>query len=199
MPINPGKDETQSEWMARCVPEMIGTGPDKRPQEQAVAACLTIWRDKDKAMRRTTTKQPAPAEGESREDFMERCVAETDDEAACSLAWENRSFKRKQPEPEEDESREDFMDRCLEETDGDQEACELAWDERKVTAIVSKTHAGKVEGMLFTLSDDSEDRMGDIVTSAGWQIENFKRNPIALGFHNPSFVVGTWEESARRG
>jgi HK97 family phage major capsid protein/HK97 family phage prohead protease len=46
MPIHPGKDETQSEWMSRCVPEMMGDG--KRPQEQAVAACLQMWRDKDK-------------------------------------------------------------------------------------------------------------------------------------------------------
>lgn len=43
MPIRPGKEETQSEWMGRCVPEMIGTGPDKRPQDQAVAICLDIW------------------------------------------------------------------------------------------------------------------------------------------------------------
>lgn len=44
MPIKPGKSETQSEWMERCVPEMMGDG--KRPQDQAVAACLTMWRDR---------------------------------------------------------------------------------------------------------------------------------------------------------
>ena len=43
MPIKPGKNETQEEWMGRCVPEMIGTGPDKRPNDQAVAICLDIW------------------------------------------------------------------------------------------------------------------------------------------------------------
>src|SRR5262245_16316566 len=46
MPIKPGKNETQDEWMARCVPEMMGDG--KRPQDQAVAACMQMWRDKDK-------------------------------------------------------------------------------------------------------------------------------------------------------
>src|SRR6516162_3304496 len=46
MPISPGKDETQDEWMARCVPEMMGeSGGTKRPQEQAVAACMQMWRD----------------------------------------------------------------------------------------------------------------------------------------------------------
>jgi hypothetical protein len=48
VPINPHADETQSEWMSRCVPEMIGSGSDKRPREQAVAACLQIWRDRNK-------------------------------------------------------------------------------------------------------------------------------------------------------
>ena len=46
MPIHPGKNETQSEWMGRCVPEMMGDG--KRPNDQAVAACMQLWRDKDK-------------------------------------------------------------------------------------------------------------------------------------------------------
>ena len=35
--------------MHRCVPDMMGqNGGTKRPNEQAVAACLTMWRDKDK-------------------------------------------------------------------------------------------------------------------------------------------------------
>jgi HK97 family phage prohead protease len=46
MPIKPGKDESQSDWMARCVPEMMGqNGGTKRPNDQAVAACSTMWRD----------------------------------------------------------------------------------------------------------------------------------------------------------
>jgi len=45
MPVPPPKkDETQSEFMSRCVPAEIGTGPDKRPQDQAVAMCLSQWR-----------------------------------------------------------------------------------------------------------------------------------------------------------
>ncbi len=48
MPIRPGKNETEQEWMGRCVPEMIGTGPDKRPQAQAVAICMDIWANRNK-------------------------------------------------------------------------------------------------------------------------------------------------------
>jgi hypothetical protein len=45
MPMKPRAGESQSDFMARCVPDMVGSGADKRPQEQAVAACMQIWRD----------------------------------------------------------------------------------------------------------------------------------------------------------
>lgn len=48
MPMKPHKGESQSDFMSRCVPEMMGDG--KRDQDQAVAACSQIWRDKDKHM-----------------------------------------------------------------------------------------------------------------------------------------------------
>lgn len=38
--------ETEKEWMAACVPARIGEGNE---QDQAAAACLNIWRNKDKA------------------------------------------------------------------------------------------------------------------------------------------------------
>lgn len=60
MPIHPGKNETQSEWMARCVPEMMGDG--KRPNEQAVAACLQMWRDRDKDADDVIVRAWAPLE-----------------------------------------------------------------------------------------------------------------------------------------
>lgn len=45
MPVPPPKKgETQSEFMHRCVPQEIGTGENKRPQDQAVAICLDMWR-----------------------------------------------------------------------------------------------------------------------------------------------------------
>jgi HK97 family phage prohead protease/HK97 family phage major capsid protein len=148
MPISPGKDETQSEFMARCVPEMIGTGPDKRPQAQAVAACLQIWRDRNKQI-----KQPAPDPDESYDDFMSRCVEETDDEEACQMAWEDRA----------------------------------------APAVIQKTHSGQVDGAEYVLSDESPDRIGDVIKADGWQLANFRRNPVALAFHRSDFVIGTWK------
>lgn len=41
----PKKDETENEWMGRCVPALIDEG---RPQEQAVAICRSMWRNRGK-------------------------------------------------------------------------------------------------------------------------------------------------------
>ena len=51
----------------------------------------------------------------------------------------------KQPEPEDDESYQDFMDRCVAETD-DEEACQMAWEDRAAPAVMHKTHAGQIDG-----------------------------------------------------
>jgi HK97 family phage prohead protease len=100
MPIKPGKDETQSEWMHRCVPDMMGDG--KREQEQAVAACLSMWRDekggsppKDGKMAALTMQ---PKKGEDFNAFVARCVPDamkadpdmTEERATdqCSVIWE---------------------------------------------------------------------------------------------------------------
>lgn len=168
MPMKPHKDESQSEFMSRCVPDMIGSGPDKRPKDQAVAACLTIWRDSSKASGPGVIKQSGDA-----------------------------------PYPEDDESESDFMDRCTQEVlddnpnmDEDQaaEMCSIAWEERKPKqeSIVHKTHSAPAIGREFILSDESLDRMGDVIDSKGWDLRGFKSNPVCLFNHNASFVIGRW-------
>jgi len=62
---------------------------------------------------------------------------------------------------------------------------------RKVfVAMVTK--AGDRE-LDFILSDNTKDRMGDIISPDGWVLDNFKKNPIALFNHNSSFPIGTWK------
>lgn len=46
----------------------------------------------------------------------------------------------------------------------------------------------------FILSDETKDRYGDIIEAKGWQLANFKANPIALFGHDNSFPIGTWEK-----
>src|SRR5215204_1652572 len=146
MPIHPGKDESQSEWMSRCMSEMSQS--EDRSKEQNVAACMQMWRDKDKKMLKVA-------------------------------------------EPEEDESKDDFMERCIDEG-GDESACELAWEERSAPPIVHKQKATNGGGMEFILSDETADRMGDVIISNGWVTENFRNNPVALFNHRSDFPIGTW-------
>ncbi len=56
---------------------------------------------------------------------------------------------------------------------------------------VRKTVAER-SGYDFVLSDETTDRMGDVVKADGWVLANFKKNPIALFGHNSSFPIGTW-------
>ena len=57
----PKPGEKQSEWMGRCVPVAVEEG---RPQKQAVAMCIQMWRDKDKKREaRSVTLVGAVAEG----------------------------------------------------------------------------------------------------------------------------------------
>jgi HK97 family phage prohead protease/HK97 family phage major capsid protein len=147
--MKPHKDESQSDFMARCVPEMIGTGSDKRPQEQAVAICYDIWRNKDKQM-----PDPGDYEDDEEDEFMSDCVDEIGNEDVCQLLWEDRSVA--------------------------------------AAGIKHKTHDGKVNGMDFVLSDETPDRMDDIIMSDGWDFKHFKKNPIALFGHRSDFPIGKW-------
>lgn len=45
----------------------------------------------------------------------------------------------------------------------------------------------------FVLSDESTDRMGDVIRADGWDLSSFKNNPIALYGHSHDNVIGKWE------
>jgi hypothetical protein len=49
MPMKPSPNEHQDDFMHRCVPEMTAGG--KRAQDQAVAACLNMWKEGQKSTR----------------------------------------------------------------------------------------------------------------------------------------------------
>lgn len=60
--------------------------------------------------------------------------------------------------------------------------------------IVHKTHAGKSgDGKTFVLSDETPDRMGDVIMAEGWDLADFRKNPIALFNHSKDWIVGTWK------
>jgi HK97 family phage prohead protease/HK97 family phage major capsid protein len=167
MPLpKPRKGESQDDFIGRCMHEAFGDdAPADRTQEQAVAMCMQAWRDKEKQY----------------DDF--------DDDVDV-------------PEPDDEEGHSDFMDRCVDElANGDAmmdedeatDACQMAWENRGAKDVTRKTHSDEVHGMEFILSDESVDRIGDSISSDGWSIEAFKRNPIALWQHRPDLPIGTWE------
>jgi HK97 family phage prohead protease len=167
MPIEPGKDESQDDWMARCMHEM-SQSPD-RTNEQNVAICMDAWREAHKSAAGQNGDQPM------------------------------RNQQRATPSPEPDEDHDTFIARCtaeleadgLDEDDADQ-VCEIAWEERGAKAPVVKTVAHPVRNFEFTLSDETEDRYGDIISADGWHLDNFRRNPSALFGHDHGFPIGKW-------
>lgn len=66
--------------------------------------------------------------------------------------------------------------------------------------VIRKTVAGKVAGsQTFVLSDDTLDRMGDIIDPGGWDLKWFKQNPIALFGHDSKFPIGNWKNQRIEG
>jgi HK97 family phage prohead protease len=54
-------------------------------------------------------------------------------------------------------------------------------------------HQSSDNPMDFTLSNESVDRMGDIIRADGWDLTEFRKNPIALVGHDHTKIVGVWE------
>src|SRR4051812_17691396 len=59
-------------------------------------------------------------------------------------------------------------------------------------ASVSAVSVNDAKLKFFVLSDATPDRYGDVIEAAGWDLKNFKNNPVALFNHNPDFPVGKW-------
>lgn len=54
------------------------------------------------------------------------------------------------------------------------------------------TNDGTLE---FVMSDETKDRYGDVIQADGWQLADFKKNPVALfGHDNSGLPIGRWEQ-----
>lgn len=45
----------------------------------------------------------------------------------------------------------------------------------------------------FVLSDESVDRMGDVIYADGWDLKDFQKNPVALFGHDHAKPIGVWK------
>jgi HK97 family phage major capsid protein/HK97 family phage prohead protease len=61
---------------------------------------------------------------------------------------------------------------------------------RKVTAA---QQAARGDVLEYVLSDGSLDRYGTVINPAGWDLTEFRKNPIAFFNHDKNFPVGTWD------
>ena len=60
----------------------------------------------------------------------------------------------------------------------------------KVVYKAAELQAAGDDQYEFVASDETTDRYGDVVRVAGWELSNYKRNPIVLFQHQPSNPVG---------
>lgn len=58
--------------------------------------------------------------------------------------------------------------------------------------VLHRTSVSAGEGLDFVISDGSLDRHGTRINPKGWELRNFKKNPIALFAHDSRFPIGTW-------
>lgn len=69
---------------------------------------------------------------------------------------------------------------------------------RTIVATLQKATNGNAVG-TFVLSEESPDRMGDIIEVEGWDFSNFKKNPIALWQHDHDKPIGSWRNIRVKG
>jgi HK97 family phage prohead protease len=152
-----------------------------RPQEQAVAICLGYWREEHggkppaKTAKTSIKLSLTPAPSESHSDWMDRCQADGNSRADCENTWEDTADN---PNGEPDDGGEDGN----------------GTSDESYEHMIHKTHAGKLTGMDFVMSDETPDRMGDVIESAGWDVAEFRKNPIALFSHQSGFPIGKWRD-----
>jgi HK97 family phage major capsid protein/HK97 family phage prohead protease len=60
--------------------------------------------------------------------------------------------------------------------------------------IYRAARQSETDPLEYVLSDETVDRYGDVIAADGWDLSEFKLNPIALFNHNTSAVVGSWEQ-----
>lgn len=156
--------------------------------EQGIAACMTLWADRNKAGGSAVAKDmgemmamPMPAADEAQAAFMSRCVdhmlncsdgmSRAAATAHCAVSWDNRPTMSA---PGAAAGRSVANAKTI---------------VRKTTAAAPPTG----NPLEYVMSDASVDRMGDIIDPAGWKLDNFRRNPIALFGHNSGFPIGRWK------
>jgi HK97 family phage prohead protease len=66
-------------------------------------------------------------------------------------------------------------------------------DDQNADVILKAGRQSDESPLDFILSDESVDRMGDVIRAKGWDLTHFKSNPVALLNHDHNSIIGVWE------
>lgn len=72
----------------------------------------------------------------------------------------------------------------------------------KVIRLETKVLDAKAGKIQAVVSDEAEDRDGDVIRAAGWNLDNFVKHPVLLSSHNYFSLrsqIGEWEEMSVKG
>jgi HK97 family phage prohead protease len=188
--------ETESEYVDRCVTELQDEFDDLddsiaedicyqafASQEESMkpdkVKVVKVKRDKSVVDELTPEDCSSPESGETYQEYVDRCSEELLNEFDGT-----------------DLTTADAVELCESRAESENLSEESLKDHNKKRnkpgLTVFKTHAETVNGVEFVLSDETADRMGDIITADGWDLENFAKNPIALFNHRSDFPIGKW-------
>ena len=59
--------------------------------------------------------------------------------------------------------------------------------------IIKTGEQSAEDPFTFIMSTEDKDRDGDVIRASGWDIKDFKKNPVALFGHSHRDPIGTWE------
>ncbi len=60
--------------------------------------------------------------------------------------------------------------------------------------MIEKRATQVSDDLTYVLSDDSVDRTGDMIDASGWELAQFRKNPVALfGHQSEALPIGRWE------
>lgn len=70
--------------------------------------------------------------------------------------------------------------------------CEV--EGKAMDLVYTKGTQSADDPLEFVMSDETVDRVGDVIVAKGWNLEDFMKNPIALFGHSHRDIIGKWED-----
>ena len=59
--------------------------------------------------------------------------------------------------------------------------------------VFKSGHQSSADPFEFVLSDETVDKMGDVIRASGWDLADFQKNPVALFSHDHTLPIGVWK------